>query len=635
MTLRTGARNRTAGRILGVLALGFVMAIFAWWPMLAAFPNTQGGDGPPYHKTIEAARVSVVRYHELPLWNPYECGGLPLWDNPQGPPAAPLMWTTLFLGTTASMYLWYLLHSAIGFLSMWLFARDEVKLSRAATFVASLAWAFSGFHQQHYSGGHFTFVPFLYFPFAVLLWRRAAGDLRYAVGLGWLVAWMMLEGAVYPLPHLVVLLGAETLTRLKKQTLVPIVKAGAIVGLVGFLVGACRFLPVIDQLKSHTRPIGIERDHIQWATLRDMFVSRTHERGVAGQTYVWPEYGTYIGPFLLVLAAIGAIVCAFESPWLVALAVVCFVLMMGHFSPVAPWAVLKAHVYPFKEMRVPSRFRCEVSMFLAVFAGIAVDRLPQKLAGFSRKAGKIGRTLALAIAFIGAGDMIATGIAWFTVCFNNPPEQKVAVSPRLYVHGPNLSGMIDQPRQNRIRLACWDEWGFSAGAPMWEGDVPQAVAAPGAKVVVTNVVRTQNKFSFHVEAEAPGRVLVNSGYDRGFRSNVGTVGEENKLLVLDVPQGSHDVRMEYWPHGLTLGFFLSFVGLAGSIAGFVKLGKAARTKPSSTPATRETKRTEAAARSSVDDDAATRDPSKHDAATHDPSKHDAATRDPSKDDAEA
>ena len=88
------------------------------------------------------------------------------------------------MGTTASMYLWYLLHTALGFLSMWLFARDEVKLSRAATFVASLAWAFSGFHQQHYSGGHFTFVPFLYFPFAVLLWRRAAGDLRYAVGPG-------------------------------------------------------------------------------------------------------------------------------------------------------------------------------------------------------------------------------------------------------------------------------------------------------------------------------------------------------------------------------------------------------------------------------------------------------------------
>jgi hypothetical protein len=181
--------------------------------------------------------------------------------------------------------------------------------------------------------------------------------------------------------------------------------------------------------------------------------------------------------------------------------------------------------------------------------------------------------------------------------------------------------MIDQPRQNRIRLACWDEWGFSAGAPRWEGDVPQAIAAPGAKVVVTNVKRTQNTFSFHVEAEAQGRVLLNSGYDRGFRSNVGAVGEENKLLVLDVPPGSHDVHVKYWPHGLTLGFLLSFAGLAGSAAAFVRLGRKAPTKTTPTLATRESPRTEAATPASSDAD--------------EPADADAPKEAPAKDDAEA
>ena len=123
-------------RVLGVFGLGFLLSIFAWWPMIAAYPATQGGDGPPYHKTLEAARVSLVRYRELPLWNPYECGGLPLWDNPQGAASAPLIFPMFLLGTTATMYLWYLLHSAMGFASMWFLARDEVKLSRPATFVA-------------------------------------------------------------------------------------------------------------------------------------------------------------------------------------------------------------------------------------------------------------------------------------------------------------------------------------------------------------------------------------------------------------------------------------------------------------------------------------------------------------------
>jgi len=562
-------------RAVGVTLVGLVLAVFAWWPMLAAYPNTQGGDGPPYHKTLEAARVSLVRYHELPLWNPYECGGLPLWDNPQAPVGAPLVWPMFLIGTTAAMVLWYLLHSAMGFASMWFFARDEVKLSRAGTLVASVGWAFSGFHQQHYSGGHFTFVPFLYFPLAFLLWRRAERDLRHAVALGWLVAWMMYEGAVYPLPHLLVLLFVETLTRLNKRSLVPIARAAAVVLVVGFTVGASRFLPVMDQLRSHVRPIGVENDHIQWETLRDMFLSRTHARGVPGQSYVWPEYGTYLGPFLFALACVGLLFAAFEAPWLVLLFGVAFVLMMGHFSPLAPWAVLKGHVFPFKEMRVPSRFRCEVSLFLALFAGLAVDRLPKLAALLPGHPTRAVRTVALGLALVGAGDMIAVGIDWFQVCFGNAPEQRVAPSARLYVHGPNLAGMIDQPRQNRMRLACWDEWGFGAGAPMWDGDVPQARPAPGAAARVETVRRTQNTFTLDVVADQPSRVLVNGTYDRGWRTDVGTLADEGKLLVLDLPAGRHHVTLRYWPHGLTLGFVLTALGLVGSAVAMRRLGKRA------------------------------------------------------------
>lgn len=571
----TSARGRVR-RLVRVFVLGLGLAVFAWWPMLVAYPNTQSGDGPPFHKMLEAARVSVVRYHELPLWNPYECGGIPLWDNPQAPIAAPLVWSMLLVGTTAAMYLWYVLHSALGFCSMWFFARDEVKLSRAGTFVASVAWTFSGFHQQHYAGGHFAFVPFLYFPLAFLLWRRAASDLRYAIGLGWLVAWMMHEGAVYPLPHLSVFLFAETLTRVSKRSLARITRAAAVVMLVGLFVGAARFLPVMDQLRSHVRPIGVENDSIRWETLRDMFLARHHARGAPGQSYVWPEYGSYLGPFLFAFAAVGLLFAAFEAPWLVLLFGVAFVLMMGHFSPVAPWAVLKGNVFPFKEMRVPSRFRCEVLLFLAVFAGLAVDRLPKIAVFLPGRPTRAVRTLALGVALIGAGDMIAVGIEWFGVCFGNPPEQRVAASTRLYVHGPALAAMIDQPRQNRIRLACWDEWAFGVGAPMWEGDIPQARPAPGARAIVEAAHRTQNTFTFDVVADERSRILLNGTYDRGWRSDAGVVAEQDKLLVVDVPAGRHHVTLRYWPRGLTLGFILASFGLIASALAMRHLSQSAR-----------------------------------------------------------
>ena len=559
-------------RAIGLVGTAVLLSIFAWWPMLWAYPNTQGGDGPPYHKTLEAARVSVVRFHELPLWNPFECGGLPLWDNPQAPVIAPLVLPMFLIGTTATMYLWYVLHSALGFLSMWILARTELRLSREATFVASAAWAFSGFHQQHYSGGHFTFVPFLYFPLAIVLWRRAEDDLRMAVGLGLLVAWMIFEGGVYPLPHLAIFLAAEALMRAwPPRRLVRIVRAGLVVLVVGFLVGACRFLPVMDQLRAHTRPIGVETDSLQWETLKAMFLARAHERGASGQQYVWPEYGTYFGPILVALAVVGILSCGLENVWLLALLLLGAALMAGHAGRFAPWHILKGHVFPFREMRVPSRFRVEVSMMLAVFMGMGTDRLASLTRRWFRQPPWADgfRMVLVSLALIGVGDMLGVGITWFDVCFTNPPAVRSVPSARLYYGGPDLASMIDEPQQNRGRLACWDEWGFGAGAPLWEGDLPQARPV-GTDAIVEVANRTANTFTIDVDVRAPSRILVNSSYDRGWRTDVGISVEQDKQLAIDLPPGRHRVHVKYWPHGLTLGLSLTTLGLAGVALFFVR-----------------------------------------------------------------
>jgi hypothetical protein len=553
--------------LLGVVALA--LSAYAWWPAWMAYPNTQAGDGPQYHKMLEAARISLLRYHELPLWNPYECGGLPLWDNPQAFVGAPLSWLTFVVGTTRTMELWYVIHSAIGFVCMWLLSKKELRLSRAAAFVASAMWAFNGFHQQHYSGGHTTFVPFLYFPLAILLWRRAEDDVRYAVGLGTLVAWMLYEGAVYPVPHLAILLAAEALTRAWPLRRIPrIVRAGAIVGLFAFVLSAGRLLPVIEQLRAHTRGLAVEKDAMQWSTLKEMFLVRTHPRPAPGQEYVWPEFGAYLGPILLGLAVVGVLAEGVANVWLFALLGLVFALMCGHFSPYAPWHILKGHIFPFKEMRVPSRFRCEVTLFLAVFAGLAIDRLPEMLRRLRMREHAAGllRAGLVVMALIGIGDMLGVGIDWFSSRFDAAPAAHPAPSTRLYFGGPGLAQFIDEPQQNRGRTGCWDEWGFGAGAPLWDGDVPQARATGGAVVEVAN--RTQNTFALDVVASAPSKILLNSTFDLGWRTNVGTLREENRELVLDVPEGRHHVAIRYWPRLMSAGIVVNVFGLA-LLGGFV------------------------------------------------------------------
>lgn len=565
------ARPSPRLRALGLALLGIAVALYGWWPMLEGWKNTQGGDGQYFHKLVEAFRVAVVRHHELPLWDPYECGGRPLWDNPQSLAGAPLIWLSVVLGTSATMKLWYLAHTAGGFVSMWLFTRKELGVSFAAAFAASVAWACGGFHMHHYSGGHAAFVTFELMPLALLLWRRAEGDDRMAIGLGLLVALMGFEGAALPLLYVAVLLGGETLTRAwPPRRLIGIARAGAITLVVGLGVGAVRLLPVIDQLRAHKRPLEADFDHMTASSLLDAFVNGYlgHLHRMPNHVYVWGEYATYVGWLLLLLGIAGVALGGRKHIWLAALLVIAIALMVGYQGKLSPWGILNKYVYPLKEMRVPSRFNAQASFILLAYVAIAVDRLTElasRLAGRLRPAVPFVAAVVPLVAVLGAGDVLGHHVQLaHEYPTGAPAHPRVTPSPRIFYGGRDSASYIDQPAQNRGRLACYEPWAPYEGAPLWDGDVAQARGA-SPEVVVSNVTRTQNTFELDVQTDAPARVLLNSSFDLNWRSNVGTPVEQNKQLAVDVPPGVHHVRLTYRPRLLWLGAIVTVLSIAGVI----------------------------------------------------------------------
>ncbi len=584
-----------ATRGIGWIALfALVASCASWWQMLAAYPHTQTHDAKFFLKMIEVMRVSVSRYHELPLWNPFECGGVALWDNPQGVAAAPLMWLALLLGTTRTVEIWYVLHTAVGIVCMWALARIELKMSNAAALVAGAAWGLAGVHNMHFTGGGIVWVSYLYFPLAMMLWRRAEDDLWAAVGTGLIAALTMYEGGTYPLPYLAVLLGVETLFRVwPPRRLGRIVRASVVVLVVAVTVGGPRFLPVFDQLMHHHRDIAPDTDEMKWATLKDVFLARDHGRYVDGQQYVWPEFGGYMGPILLTLAAMGFFLLRSGERWLIPLFLFCFALMGGHFAKYAPWSVLNEHVYPFKQMRVPSRFLVTVTIFISLFAGIAVERIPRLFRRFRPSRGDALVMAALSIGMIGVGDEMSVGenrlmdaVAWSEAGFAGPPLNLDA-TPRAWLyyntparksdkelyepdgHGGVTSPFLNAPALNAPDLGCWEEWAFERDAPLWLGDVPQARQFT-ANVKINRVDRTPNTFSIDLEASGAGRILVNSPYDRGWRTDRGETLEQGKMLAIDVPSGTYTLHVRYWPHGLTLGFALAGASSVLLVALFVR-----------------------------------------------------------------
>lgn len=557
-------------RLLLVLGLGLLIAAVVWWPMLKAYPNTPIEDGHYFIHQIEISKAAVRRYHELPLWNPFDCKGIPMWDHPENITASPIFWLTLPFSAGITIIVWNLAHVVVGFLGMWLLCRDDLKLSRAATFVAAAAWSFGTVHNQ-YAGEHEAFVSFYHAPLLLFAWRKAERSWDWAVGTGLLLAWMVYDGATYPLPLTVVFLGLETLTRL---TSVPralrIAGAAGVVGLVGLSIGASRILPIQDQFASHNRVMHDDTDHLaRLQTWSDMYLLRSpHWRArVANQQYVLGEYQAYIGWLGLLLFTVGVMVAASETWWLLAVSIALVILMLGHFASWAPWTYLHAHVPPFKSMRVPARFRLLLALPIAAHMGYAVDRAP---AAFRRVLGMPSFTHALRVALLGigifaAGDSAGLFTEILEYRFTDPKPAPVTPSARFYYGGDLHPDFANHPRQNHAWLSCRAAWSYNAEAALWTGDVPQARPADDA-ATVEQVSRTHNTFTLDVNATRPARILLNSAYERGWRATTGTVVSDKQLLALDLPPGTHHVVLRYWPRRLTLGLWISVLALLASLA---------------------------------------------------------------------
>ena len=565
-------------RLILISGLASILTTYAWWPMFTAYPKTPEEDGRHFFFQFETVKAAIRTYRELPLWNPFDCHGIPLWNHPESMAGAPILLLTTGLNTTVTTILWYGLHVAAGFVSMWLLARDDIKLTRLAAFIAASMWAFGVAHTSQYGGEHASLAGFLYAPLLLFLWRKAEESWDARVGLGLVVALLVYEGATYPLPYTLLVLGLETLTRIWRWRRIPkILLAGTTVAFVSVMISAARLLPLIDELAAHKRPMEPDFDHL-WhiRSLIDMYVLRTpHWRSrFVDQQYVFGEYISYIGWIGLALVILGVAASAAEHLWLLVLSVLIFVFMLGHFAPWAPYTFLQTHVLPFKSMRVPSRYRILLLVNLCLYVGIAVDRVPQL---FLQKLSMPSLARALRAALVGsallaAGDAVGLGQEILAYRFNGAPEAKVARATRFHYAGAGLTpDFMDQPRQNQAWLGCRHyTWAFEAEAPVWTGDVPQARAQDdGAVVEVAN--RTHNTFTIDVDVKRPARILLNSAWDRGWTTDLGTVVEnDNKLLAIDLPVGRHQVHARYWPRYLTLGMWLTGVGNAGVLVFFLR-----------------------------------------------------------------
>lgn len=505
------------------------------------------------------ARVTVRAYGELPLWDPYTCGGLYGLAAPQTRYASPFFLLSIFLGVDRAGSLLLFLTAILGMEGTYAYARHRGARRIPAMLFAPVA-ACQGFYAFAFHFGWLQFASFQLVPFMLLGLRRALrGETRGAVMLAVSTAIATGVGGTYTLPMALVPMMVEL-----ASALVPSAAArkterprernarllrGALVGLMLTLaVGAYRLLPLFEAVPSTLRVMGGLPSFSVQTMAEYLFVPPTEAYSLAGQYYVG----------VAAIAIVPALFARRARPVWVML-VIAVALAFGHFADAAPFALLR-RLPLYDMMRYPERNLVFVGFAVAVLAALGVSTLTAR-ARLRRKKPLAVLAIALtAIALASVVELAHLARTWTTF-------MDVAPSPE------ERAGTFRQARGNRWILSHYVETGLGSlqcgeaypvhMSTKLRGDLPaeEYLAEPGLGTV-RRLAWSPNRIVLDVTLRAPTHLRVNQNFHPSWKSDVGRVLSDDGLLAVALPAGHHRVTLAFRPTSALFGALSTLAGLA-------------------------------------------------------------------------
>lgn len=357
-----------------------------------------------------------IRSGALPLWNPYQYGGLPFFAEWQSGTLDPLNWLYWLSATSRTLTLSLELSFVVGLLAMFSYARS-IKLSRRASIVAAIVFALSGFlvGRTLYPG----FVRIVALMPLVLCFTerlRQRGHWRDFVFGAMIIAWQVFAAHPQPLIYSSLLACVYALFRLRiadcgLRVLESIKTFSAAIQLVrnpqsairndlrfltqfslmfvaGIGLASIQLVPAFEfAIKSVRQDWPFELFTLHSLHPASLAVTLFPFFHGSGKTiYELPYWGVYwhhneaqiyLGSLALSLAVAGMIV-AWRVRYRIGMfwslvAAVGVILAMGKYTGFV--ARLIYHFPLISHFRSPNRHWMEVTMAVAVLAGYAVDRL--------------------------------------------------------------------------------------------------------------------------------------------------------------------------------------------------------------------------------------------------------------------
>lgn len=552
-------RVRDRGRLRRGAAIAAVSLAFAaafCWPLLGSLGEVGVQRDWDQHLVLHWVPYETVRqYAQIPLWNPFVCGGMPMLGNPQSRWLTPFFLLHLWRGPELGLQLEIIAHVALAWMGAFFLGRTR-GLSRIAALVPATTFAGCSYHYLHLAEGHLTWLAFAYMPW-ILAAVSSNRPLLAGVGLALAIG----EGGVYPVTYTGVALGVLAVHgSIAGRSARPLANLGA-AGAMAACLAAPKLLFVLPLMARNARLTRATEE-----TEFDVLVQALLGRGISvppGYDYGFHEYGAYVGPIPVLLALVG--VSAWKSrrstaPWLI-LACLGLALSLGGAlgGEYSPWALL--HRAPvFASLRAPSRFILLTVLAVGVLAGFGVDRLVSVSRG-RRLAAALALVLAATVdlALVGPPNLENVSATLGTTLERSPSFVQLdnADNKRMYAVARANMGALNcyEPVQPAVAPVGINE-------PGYRGE--QYLLAPGR---VGRIEWSPHQLTFEVSSDGPNTLVLNSNYDESWQvvAGAGQAFEYGGLLAVKIPAGSQRLSVAYRSTRFTLGVLLAIGGLAFGI----------------------------------------------------------------------
>jgi hypothetical protein len=566
-----------------------VIAIATVWPLLSTAASLNSyRDAHPLVQYEEAARTSVVQFHQFPLWDPYYCGGIDGLGTPQSRFVSPTFLLTLIFGTLRG-------ESLVAFFMFWLGLEGAFRYarSRGATHLgAGLAapmFALSGFFAVATALGWYQFFGFELLPWAAWGLRRAInGDRRGVVVCALALAWMVGFGGTYPAPMAALWCAFEVFEFLLKQIpdspkkdspkpkadwarigrSIAMIAAAAVLA-IG--VAAIRLWPVAYTLAVAPRIIGGSPGNNPLSILRALLLQISPDEfgdfPIGGTFLVGGLGAVAVGASLTRKRAVPMVVAATAAIWLAA----------GYAAKLSLFAGLK-RIPIYQTLRYPERFLVLFALPAMVLAAMGIAHL--QTMSRRKKWGAAVLTLASFLLLANLGPLISNAHA---AAHGRPmvaPPQPGDNAPADFRNARGTRWAIAYyPSMARGSLSCYDAYPVPQ-SPLLRGDLKaeEYFKDPTAGTV-TRTSWSPNKIVLDVDAKKAGRVMVNTNWHVGWHSDVGTVVDDKGLLAIDVPEGHSTMTLNFLSREAVGGAFITIASLIAMLYFSRKRARATFPKP--------------------------------------------------------